>query len=117
MVLPSQMIYEQLGMVPGITQVPPHVLWRFRPKGPEPDSVSPLPIEAGDLGLVVVVMVWGWLRRFKGRFKIGLVCSERLISAAAAAKLLQSCPTLCDSINGSPLGFPVPGILQARTLE
>ena len=37
--------------------------------------------------------------------------------AAAAAKWLQSCPTLCDPINGSPPGFPVPGILQARTLE
>ena len=37
--------------------------------------------------------------------------------AAAAAKLLQSCPTLCDPIDGSPLGFPVHGILQARTLE
>jgi len=35
----------------------------------------------------------------------------------AAAKLLQSCPTLCDPIDGSPPGFPVPGILQARTLE
>ena len=36
---------------------------------------------------------------------------------AAAAKSLQSCPTLCDSIDGSPPGSPVPGILQARTLE
>ena len=36
---------------------------------------------------------------------------------AAAAKSLQSCPTLCDPIDGSPLGSPVPGILQARTLE
>ena len=36
---------------------------------------------------------------------------------AAAAKLLQSCPTLCDPRDGSPPGFPVPGILQARTLE
>ena len=36
---------------------------------------------------------------------------------AAAAKLLQSCPTLCDRIDGSPPGSPVPGILQARTLE
>ena len=34
-----------------------------------------------------------------------------------AAKSLQSCPTLCDSIDGSPPGSPVPGILQARTLE
>ena len=38
-------------------------------------------------------------------------------TAAAAAKSLQSCPTLCDSIDGSPLGSSVPGILQARTLE
>ena len=39
------------------------------------------------------------------------------MSAAAAAKSLQSCPTLCDPIDGSPVGSPVPGILQARTLE
>ena len=38
-------------------------------------------------------------------------------SAAAAAKLLQSCLTLCNPIDGSPPGSPVPGILQARTLE
>ena len=37
--------------------------------------------------------------------------------SAAAAKSLQSCPTLCDPIDGSPPGSPVPGILQARTLE
>ena len=37
--------------------------------------------------------------------------------AAAAAKSLQSCPTLCDPRDGSPPGYPVPGILQARTLE
>ena len=36
---------------------------------------------------------------------------------AAAAKLLQSCPTLCDPIDSSPAGSPIPGILQARTLE
>ena len=39
------------------------------------------------------------------------------ITAAAAAKSIQSCPTLCDSIDGSPTGSPIPGILQARTLE
>ena len=38
-------------------------------------------------------------------------------AAAAAAKSLQSCPTLCDPIDGSPPGSPVPGILQTRTLE
>ena len=38
-------------------------------------------------------------------------------AAAAAAKSLQSCQTLCNPIDGSPSGFPIPGILQARTLE
>ena len=38
-------------------------------------------------------------------------------TATDAAKLLQSCPTLCDPIDGSPPGSPIPGILQARTLE
>ena len=42
---------------------------------------------------------------------------ESLVAAAAAAKSLQLCPTLCDPIDGSPQGSPVPGILQARTLE
>ena len=45
------------------------------------------------------------------------VQSHKLPAAAAAAKSLQSCPTLCDPIDGSPPGSPVPGILQARTLE
>ena len=40
-----------------------------------------------------------------------------VISVAAKAKSLQSCLTLCDPIDGSPPGSPVPGILQARTLE
>ena len=39
------------------------------------------------------------------------------VHAAAAAKPLQSCPTLCGPIDSSPPGSPVPGILQARTLE
>ena len=38
-------------------------------------------------------------------------------NAAAAAQSLHSCPTLCDPMDGSPPGSPVPGILQARTLE
>ena len=44
-------------------------------------------------------------------------CHAGQNAAAAAAKSLQSCPTLCDPIDGSPPGSPVPGILQARTLE
>ena len=37
--------------------------------------------------------------------------------AAAVAKMLQLCPILCDPVDGSPPGSPIPGILQARTLE
>ena len=43
--------------------------------------------------------------------------TTQVVSAAAAAKSLQSCPTLCDPIDSSPTGSPVPGILQTRTLE
>ena len=43
--------------------------------------------------------------------------STAAAATAAAAKSLQSCPTLCDPIDGSPPGSPIPGILQARTLE
>ena len=43
--------------------------------------------------------------------------TQQSIHAAAAAELLQSCPTRCDTINGSPPGSPVPGFLQARILE
>ena len=46
--------------------------------------------------------------------RLTLVYSE---TAAAAAKSLESCLTLCNPIDGSPPGSPVPGILQARTLE
>ena len=45
------------------------------------------------------------------------IFANMLNAAAAAAKSLQSCPTLCDPIDGSPPGSPVPGILQVRTLE
>ena len=45
------------------------------------------------------------------------VCMCVCVYIYAAAKSLQSCPTLCDPIDGSPPGSPIPGILQARTLE
>ena len=54
---------------------------------------------------------------------LGKINSEANLSlyivaaAAAAAKSLQSCPTLCDPIDGSPPGSPIPGILQTRILE
>ena len=47
----------------------------------------------------------------------GLPAHHQLQATAAATKSLQSCLTLCDPIDGSPLSSPVPGILQARTLE
>ena len=54
-----------------------------------------------------------WASQLATRPAAGLA----LVAAAAAAKSLQSCPTLYDPIDGSPPGSPVPGILQARTLE
>ena len=73
---------------------------------------------------------WDWRKDYTPLFKFKCVQSitwGSLIScyttcspaaaAAAAAESLQSCPTLCDPIDGSPPGSPVPGILQARTLE
>ena len=48
---------------------------------------------------------------------MSIMWNTTLANAAAAAKSLQSCPTLCDPIDGSAPGSPVPGILQARTLE
>ena len=55
---------------------------------------------------------WTWQRRHKQDWWF-----VSIAAAAAAAKSLQSCPTLCDSIDGSPPGSPIPGILQARVLE
>ena len=54
----------------------------------------------------------------KTKNKVVISCSNLTFGyAAAAAKSLQSCPTLCNPIDGSPPGSPIPGILQARTLE
>ena len=55
-----------------------------------------------------------WSLHLAGR---GKVCCDEDVAAAAAAKLLQSCPTLCDPLDGSPPGSPIPGTLQARILE
>ena len=58
-----------------------------------------------------------WDRDKMQSWKPGESSKARKMMVAAAAKSLQSCPTLCDPIDGSPPGSPVPGILQARTLE
>ena len=59
-----------------------------------------------------------WLSTHMQKYQITQQIYDTIYSpAAAAAKSLQSCPTLCDPIDGSPPSSPVPGILQARILE
>ena len=58
------------------------------------------------MNLVDILKIWNTVTKF-----------SLAAAAAAAAKSHQSCPTLCDPRDGSPPGSPVPGILQARTLE
>ena len=61
---------------------------------------------------------WAELAVLYCRFPLAIYFTHGgVYAAAAAAKSLQSCPNLCDPIDGSPPGSPVPGILQARTLE
>ena len=66
------------------------------------------------------VLAWEipWIEETGGLQSMGLQrVGHNLVTAAAAAKSLQSYLTLCDPIDGSPPGSPVPGILQARTPE
>ena len=73
--------------------------------------------------LVLEPLVWIWAHFLRANLRkwdlvpylMGMIGTAA--AAAAAAESLQSCPTLCDPIDGSPPGSPVPGILQARTLE
>ena len=58
-----------------------------------------------------------WRQRFSNCSPQTSSLSSTWTCVAAAAKSLQSCPTLCDPIDSSPPGSPVPGILQARTLD
>ena len=73
-----------------------------------------LPYNPGDSGLILG-------QETKVPHAVSLLAPEPTLqprpNAAAAAKSLQLCPTLCDPIEGSPPGPPVPGILQARTLQ
>ena len=75
----------------------------------KPDSTSEMPVLFSALQLL-------GLPSFLPLWPRGAIMG-RLSAAAAAAKSLQLCPTLCDPIDGSPPGSPIPGILQARTLE
>ena len=72
----------------------------------------------------LLMKIWGWGWQSVGSqlpvYKVQAVSILFKIlstSVYAAAKLLQSCPTLCDPTDGSPSGSSVPGILQARTRE
>ena len=67
--------------------------------------------------MVLMVIVDGSEVEAKRKTSFTEFFSTGTAAAAAAAKLLQSCPTLCNPIDGSPLGSSLPGILQARTLE
>ena len=62
-------------------------------------------------------IVYGLISRSLIHCEFIFVYRVRKCLAVAAAKSLQSCLTLCDPIDGSPPGFPIPGILQARTPE
>ena len=64
--------------------------------------------------LLDTIMFW---QKKKKKASSSKYILKNFIYMSAAAKLLQSCPTLCNPIDGSPPGSPVPGILQARTLE
>ena len=80
------------------------------------------PLQCSSLGnmnrvatVYVVAKSWTWLVNVTQTHSLSLYVAAA--AAAAAAKSLQSCPTLCDPTDRSPPGSPVPGILQARTLE
>ena len=77
-------------------------VWKFLPN----NCPDVLPAQ-GDSILTLPTWIWCFGSQYK----------DFSAAAAAAAKSLQSCPTLWDPIDGSPWGSPVPGILQARTLE
>ena len=72
-------------------------------------SKSGYPISFSQLPFIIVTSI--------SKYKLLIYCNFSKSPAAAAAKSLQSCPTLCDPRDGSPPGSPIPGILQTRTLE
>ena len=94
----------------------------WRSHGLQPDSSVHGILQARILEWVTVSFSRGSSRPRDPALEADTLTSEPpekppYIELAAAAKLLQSCPTLCDPIDGSPPGSPIPGILQARTLK
>ena len=76
--------------------------------GQKQDQRPPLLSCSWSLNRTTLTSLTGWIKTKH---------HHSILSAADAAKSLQSCPTLCNPIDSSPPGFPIPGILQARTLE
>ena len=91
------------------------------PPGDLPDlEIEPLSLMSPALasGFFTTSTPWEALIHIQfSSVQLSSLAQSELLGAAAAAKSLQSCPTLCDPIDGSPSGSPVPGILQPRTLE
>ena len=74
-------------------------------------------MDGGENGSKVLKDFKGNKKFFEGSIEMEERIKKKVNMWAATAKSLQSCPTICDPIDGSPPGSPVPGILQARTLE
>ena len=68
-------------------------------------------------GQSFIIVEWFWKLVLSVMQVKPVLTAEQISRAAAAAKSLQSCLTLCDPIDSRPPGSPIPGILQARTLE
>ena len=106
--------HNRLGFDPWVGKIPWSRKWQPTPiflpgRSHEQRSL----VGYSPLGLATVQT---WLKRHSTSPNSCIFHTQILIYAAAA-KSLQSCPTLCDPMDGSPPGYPVPGILQARTLE
>ena len=110
-----------LGSLKGIIQVwrvtfpPDFILTIYRSGAGAVAAAERKRIGKGRAVLFLARSSWHFANLY--RPKNVLSCLLILRTAAAAAKSLQSCPTLCDPIDGSPPGSSVHGILQARTLE
>ena len=85
----------------------------FQCHSPKSSHPRPLPQSPKDCSIHLCLFCCLAYRVIITNFLNPYIC----IASAVAAKSLQLCPTLCDPIDGSPTGSPVPGILQARTLE
>ena len=90
-----------------------HGIFQARLPFPSPGALPNPGIEPGSLSLQADALS----SEPPGKPSYCYAAAAAPAAAAAAAKSLQSCPTLCNHRDGSPPGTPVPGILQARTLE